>query len=207
MSQASKFWDRIAERYAKRPVADEAAYQTKLRVTREYFRPDMDVLEIGCGTGSTAIAHAPYVRHIHGIDISAKMIEIAERKAAAAEVGNVTFEQSAIDDFSAPDHAYHAVLGMSILHLLERPADTVVKVYKLLKPGGVFVTSTACLGDHMKFFKLIGPIGHALGLIPYVKIFTTLELTSMTTDAGFAIDHQWQPAKGKAVFMVAKKAG
>lgn len=215
MSQTSKFWDRIAERYAKRPVADEAAYQTKLQVTRDLLRPDMTVLEIGCGTGSTAIAHAPYVRHIHGVDISAKMIEIAERKAAAAHLDNVTFEQSSIDGFSAPDHspdhapnhAYDAVLGMSILHLLERPADVMAKVHTLLKPGGVFVSSTACLGDHMKFFKLIGPIGHALGLIPYVKVFTTHELMSMMTGAGFTIDHQWQPAKGKSVFIVAKKAG
>jgi cyclopropane fatty-acyl-phospholipid synthase-like methyltransferase len=61
MVQSTKFWDRIAERYSKQPVADEAAYQKKLQVTREYFRPDMEVLEFGCGTGSTAIAHAPYV--------------------------------------------------------------------------------------------------------------------------------------------------
>ncbi|MDJ0945640.1 MAG: hypothetical protein QNJ30_19405 [Kiloniellales bacterium] len=45
MQQPSRFWDRIAERYSKRPVADEAAYQRKLEVTREYFRPEMEVLE------------------------------------------------------------------------------------------------------------------------------------------------------------------
>ena len=75
------FWDRIAERYSKRPVADEAAYQKKLQVTREYFQPDMAVLEFGCGTGSTTITHSPYVRHIRAIDISSKMIEIAKGKA------------------------------------------------------------------------------------------------------------------------------
>ena len=64
MYQPSKFWDRHAERYAKSPVADEASYQKKLQVTREYLRPDMEILEFGCGTGSTAITHAPYVKHI-----------------------------------------------------------------------------------------------------------------------------------------------
>ncbi len=64
------FWDRIAERYAKQPIADEAAYQKKLQVTRDYFRPDMAVLEFGCGTGSTAIAHAPYVKHVLGACLS-----------------------------------------------------------------------------------------------------------------------------------------
>ena len=55
LQRSTRFWDRIAERYARKPVPDEAVYQEKLKVTREYFRADTDVLEIGCGTGSTAI--------------------------------------------------------------------------------------------------------------------------------------------------------
>ena len=87
MDQSTKFWDRIADRYSKQPIADEAAYEKKLRITREYFRPDMEVLEIGCGTGSTAIVHAPYVKHIQAIDLSSKMIEIAHAKAGGVLVG------------------------------------------------------------------------------------------------------------------------
>ena len=70
MSREARFWDRIAARYAKQPVADEAAYQKKLAKTREYFPPDMAVLEFGCGTGSTAMAHAPYVAHARATDLS-----------------------------------------------------------------------------------------------------------------------------------------
>ena len=205
MSQSAKFWDRIAERYSKKPVADEAAYQKKLQVTRDYFRPDMEVLEIGCGTGSTAIVHAPYVKRIHAIDISEKMIEIARDKANAENVQNVTFEVSTIEDLDPPAHAYDAVLGMSILHLLENKEATIAKVYETLKTGGIFATSTACLGDRMKFFKLIEPIGRFLGLTPMVKVFTVKELEDSLTTAGFEIDHRWQPGKGIAVFIVAKK--
>lgn len=207
MSEPSKFWDRIAERYAKRPVPDEEVYQRKLRTTRDYFRSDMEVLEFGCGTGSTAIAHAPHVKHILATDISSKMIEIARCKAEAAKAANVTFQQAAIDDFGAPDETYDAVLGLSILHLLEDKEAVIAKVHRMLKPGGIFVSSTACLGDTMKFFKLIGPIGKFLGLMPLVKVFTTAELEDSLTAAGFAIDHRWQPGKGKAIFIVAKKAG
>ena len=60
MTQSTKFWGKIADRYAKQPITDEATYQKKLQVTREYFQPEMEVLEFGCGTGSTAILHAPY---------------------------------------------------------------------------------------------------------------------------------------------------
>ncbi len=206
MDQSSRFWDRIAERYSKRPISDEAAYQKKLRVTREFFEPNMEVLELGCGTGSTAITHAPYVKHILAIDISSKMIEIAQGKADAKNVENVTFEHSSIDELSVPDQSLDAVLGLSILHLLDNKEDVIAKVHEVLKPGGIFVTSTACIGDTMKFFKVIAPIGKFIGLMPLVKVFTTKELEDSLTDAGFEIDYQWQPGKGKAVFIVAEKA-
>ncbi len=151
----SFFWDKIAKRYSKQPIADEAAYRKKLRVTREYFQPDMEVLEFGCGTGSTAIAHSPYVKHIQAIDISSKMIEIAQRKADAENVENVTFRRSAIDQFSVPDRTLDAVLGLSILHLLENREEVIARVYKMLKPGGIFVTNTACLGDTMKYLYIV----------------------------------------------------
>ncbi len=205
MDQLAKFWDKVAERYSKRPIADDAAYQKKLQVTREYFRPDMEALEFGCGTGSTAIAHAPYVKHIQAIDISSKMIEIAQGKADVKNIENVTFKRSTIDEFSVPDRTLDAVLGLSILHLLDNRDEVISKVHKMLKPGGIFVTSTACIGDTMKFFKIVAPIGKFLGLMPLVKVFTTRELEDSLTDAGFEIDYQWQPGKNKGVFIVAKK--
>jgi len=206
MDKSARFWDRIAERYSRRPVADEAAYQRKLQVSREYFRPDMEVLELGCGTGSTAIDHAPFVKHIRAIDISSKMIEIAQGKADAAGVTNLTFERAIIDELRIPDQTIDAVLALSILHLLEDREDTIARVSGMLKPGGIFVSSTMCLGDSMKYLKLILPVGRFLGLIPLVKFFTRKELENSLTSAGFHIDHKWQPDKGKAVFIVAKKA-
>jgi len=205
MDQSTRFWDKIAERYSRRPVADEVAYQEKLRVTREYLQPDMEVLEFGCGTGSTAIAHAPYVKHIYAIDVSSKMIEIAQAKADAEHVDNVTFAQLAIEEISVSDRTLDAVLGLSVLHLLDNREEAIAKVHNMLKPGGIFVTSTACIGDTMKFFKLIVPIGKLFGLMPLVRVFSTQELEGSLTDAGFEIDHQWRPARGKAVFIVAKK--
>ena len=206
MPDPSKFWDRFANRYARTPVADEASYQRKLEITREYLRPDMAVLEFGCGTGSTAIAHAPYVKHIEAIDISAKMIAIAEGKARAAGVANVSFRQGSIDDFDAPEESHDAIFGLSILHLLEDRDAVIAKVHRMLRPGGVFVSSTACLGETMRWFRVIAPVGRALGLLPLVRFFTKGELTDSLTGAGFAIDRRWQPDRGKAVFIVAKKA-
>ncbi|NEP14084.1 MAG: class I SAM-dependent methyltransferase [Symploca sp. SIO2C1] len=207
MNHSTKFWEKIAKRYSEQPIADEAAYQKKLQVTREYFQPNMEVLEFGCGTGSTAITHAPYVKHIHAIDISSNMIKIAQGKAEAQNITNVTFEQLSIDELNVSDRTLDVVLGLSILHLLENKEEVITKVYQMLKPGGIFVTSTMCLGDNMKWFKLIAPIGKFFGLMPLVKVFTVKELEASLTNSSFAIDYQWQPSQDKAVFIVAKKPG
>ena len=210
MSRSARFWDRVAERYSRKPIADEAAYQRKLQVSRAYFRPDMTVLEFGCGTGSTAILHAPHVGHIRAIDISLKMIEIARGKADAQNVDNITFDQSTIEEFTAADQTFDAVLGLSILHLLDNRTAVIAKIHRLLKPGGVFITSTVCLGDTMRIFKIIAPIGKFVGLMPTVKVFTTTQLEGSLTDIGFDIDYRRQPDKGRSkissVFIVAKKA-
>lgn len=214
MNHSAKFWDKIAEDYSQQPIADEAAYQKKLQVTQEYFKPNMEVLEFGCGTGGTAIIHAPYVKHIRAIDFSEEMIKIAQGKAEAQNINNVTFEQLTIEELTVADETFDVVLGLGILHLLESKKEVIAKVYKMLKPGGVFITSTVCLGDTMKWFKAIASIGIFLRLIPLVKVFTTKELENSLIDAGFTIDYHWQPNKSirkgvfklKGVFIVAKKA-
>ncbi|WP_066384639.1 class I SAM-dependent methyltransferase [Anabaena sp. CA = ATCC 33047] len=207
MTNSTKFWDKIADKYSKQPIADEASYQKKLQVTQEYFKPDWSVLEFGCGTGGTAMIHAPFVKHIRAIDISSEMIKIAKGKAEVKGINNVTFEQLTIEELEVEDCSYDGVLGLSILHLLENKEQAIAKVYKMLKPGGIFVTSTTCMGDAYGWFKFIAPIGKALGFFPLVRIFTAQHLIESLTDRGFAIDYQWQPSKDKAIFIVAKKPG
>jgi 2-polyprenyl-3-methyl-5-hydroxy-6-metoxy-1,4-benzoquinol methylase len=199
------FWDRTAEKYANDPIADEAAYQRKLEMTRRYFTPESEVLEFGCGTGSTAILHAPFVRHIHATDLSGEMLRIGRERAAAAKVGNITFEQAGFDDIGAEADSYDAVLGLSILHLLEDRDAAIARVYELVRPGGVFVSSTACLGDKMWFFSLIAPVGRFFGLLPMLRVFTVKQLVRSLRQAGFEIEEEWQPEKSVAVFIVARK--
>lgn len=206
MARSNKFWDRIAKRYEKKPVGDEAAYQRKLATTRDFFRSDMQVLEIGCGTGSTAIAHAPYVAHIRATDFSEKMIEIARDKAAEAGVQNVSFEVHAIEDFGVASESVDAVLALSLLHLLEDKEAVIARIHEMLRPGGLFVSNTVCLGDTMKWFRFVAPIGRWLGVFPLLRTFTRDELENSLTSSGFDIEHEWQPGKG-VVFIIARKSG
>jgi ubiquinone/menaquinone biosynthesis C-methylase UbiE len=205
MASQSGFWDRIARRYSQRPVADEAAYRKKLALTQDLLAPDMSVLEFGCGTGSTALEHASHVSHIKAVDISANMLEIARTRAATADVSNVTFEQSGMADLVEGDASYDVVMGHSILHLLDDRPGAMAKTWKMLKPGGLFISSTPCLGGWIRLLKGVFYIGQRLGKIPPLWFFSEQELVQEMEAAGFHIEQQWQPGKGKALFVVARK--
>lgn len=204
MSQSAKFWDKIAEKYSKQPIANEEAYQWKLERTREHFTADSEVLEVGCGTGSTAITHAPYVKHILATDISANMLDIARRKAAEQDIPNVTFEQATVEALQAPVNSFDVILALSFLHLVEDKEATMTKLRTMLKPGGVFISSTVCLGDKMWYIKLITPIARAFGFMPLLKVFTQKQLLESLKSTGFEIDYQWTPEKGISTFIIAR---
>ena len=209
MASDGKFWNSIAEKYAKSPVSDQASYEKKLAVTRDYMTPDMEVLEIGCGTGTTAIHHAPAVKHIRATDITPAMLDIARGKAAAAGITNINFEVCAIDDLEVPEGSVDMVMAHSILHLVDDRDAVLAKLFRMLKPGGVLVSSTVCIGDSAiarVLVPLIAPIGRMVGKFPdTLRIFTGKQLVESITRAGFTIDHQWRPGPTKAMFIVAKK--
>ena len=209
MNKDIKLWDRFAKRYYKKPIADLAAYEHKLEKTREYLTHDMSALELGCGTGGTAILHAPYLKSILATDISPQMIELAKSRPELQGIDNVTFKAGSIEELNIPDESMNAVFALSLLHLLREPQEATKKIYNILKPGGVFISSTACINDIMPAFKWLGPIGYKLGLIPFVNVFSGNDLESFLKNTGFEIEYQWQQnqkdGKDKANFIIAKK--
>lgn len=204
MKSAKEFWDKSAARYAKSPVQNEAVYQKKLAITQEYLQPDWSILEFGCGTGSTAIIHAPCVRHIVASDISSRMLEIAEIKAREAGIGNISFQQGALEELKLPPESFDAVLGLNVLHLLDDVNAAIARVHDLLKPGGIFVSSTALVNNVSLFWRLVIPLMQLLGLAPHVSRFGKQELLSMLAKAGFTPEFEWQPDQA-SVFIVARK--
>ena len=205
MDREARFWNKLADRYSRRPISDEATYEKKLEITRQYFESNMEVLEIGCGTGTTAIAHAPYVKHILATDLAPRMIEIARDKAQDAGIDNVTFEVSSVDALDVPDGSIDAVMAHNLLHLLDDREPAIADIHRMLKPGGVFVSSTACIGDLSPLLRLIVPIGRLLRLFPLVRSFSADDLKRSLDNAGFDIDHEWQPKKTAALFIICRK--
>lgn len=207
MTEDTRFWDRIADKYSKQQISDEEVYQRKIAMTQERLTADMRVLEYGCGTGGTALIHAPHVAHIQAIDVSSSMIEIAKSRQAKARIGDVTFEVSGIDAFSAQDKAFDAILALSVLHLVEDPAKIIAKSTRMLKPGGYFVSSTFAAQDQTRWLKFIAPLGKALGKFPPVlKSFSLDDLKGWHRNAGLEIEEEWRTGRMNADFLIARKS-
>jgi ubiquinone/menaquinone biosynthesis C-methylase UbiE len=83
MADDARFWDRIARKYARSAIADQAGYERTLERTRALLGPGDRVLELGCGTGTTALRLAGGVQDYVATDLSAGMIAIAKEKHAA----------------------------------------------------------------------------------------------------------------------------
>ena len=162
------------------------------------------MLEIGCGTGSTALLHAPFVKEILATDFADEMLDIARSKAEAEGITNVRFEHMNAD---AIDGSFDVVMAMSVLQLVPNRAEVIERIFRVLKPGGHFISSTTCLMDEMWYLLPVLPLGRIIGQIPYVAFFTADTLRKNLETAGFEIVEDWQPAPKKALFLVAKKPG
>lgn len=201
----SAFWNFMAQRYARTPISDQAAYDEKIRLTQSHLSASSRVLEIACGTGSTALLHAPLVEHIHATDISREMIQIAKEKAASGGIENVTFEEIGIDDLDIPAESLDMVMAHSILHLLEAPEVALEKTYRWLKPGGVMISSTICMREMLPAFRFFGPVLAATQLFPNVRSFRAEDLIRWIEAAGFVVETSWRPGPKSALFIIAKK--
>ena len=206
MSGRVKFWDRVARRYAKSPIRNLAAYQATLDRVCSYLSDRDYVLEMGCGTGTTALALADAVTHVTACDLSGAMIEIAREKCTKAAVSNVRFVQSAVGEDDCAPSSVDAVLAFSLLHLLRDPTIAVNRAHAVLRPGGVFISKTICLAERSWLFRLVLPVMRLVGAAPYVGFLRRGDLEQMMQAAGFEIvetrsfagaDHTW--------FIVARK--
>lgn len=192
MQDAALFWDKAAEKYAKSPIADEAAYAYTLERTRSYLSADDSILEVGCGTGSTALLLAGDVKQITASDISPNMVQIGAEKARAQDIRNVTFVNATLSDGAFGNGPYDVVLALNLLHLLEDVPAALHRIHGLLKPGGVFISKTVCMpkaGAPLKFrmIKMILPLMQWVGKAPYVNFMEIGELENVVASHGFKI--------------------
>ncbi len=212
MKSDAKFWDGAAKKYAARSIADTGGYERTLERTRALLGRHFRVLELGCGTGSTALRLAGDVQSYLGTDISAAMIALAQEKLAqetiAAPKPQLVFRQGTAESVAREEARYDAVLALNYLHLVRDLPGTLRCIHGLLAPGGVFISKTPCLGEMNPLIRLAVPIMRLVGKAPHVNSFSAIGVEQEIRKAAFeilAVESHATAGKDYRPFIVARK--
>lgn len=203
------FWNRIARKYASDPIADMPGYEATLRRVAELLKPEHEVLEWGCGTGTTALRLAAGTRHYQATDLAPEMIAIAREKLAGQPGLPLQF---GVADAAGPALAggrFDAVLAFNLLHLLPDLQQSLARLIAPLKPGGLFISKTACVGEMNPLLtRLAIPLARLLGKAPPLLIFREPSLRQALEAIGLrieAVERHGSRGKDPRVFIVARK--
>lgn len=202
------FWDRIARSYARDAIKDMPGYLRTLKSTRQRLRGTDTVLELGCGTGTTALALAPDVARLVATDVSNEMIAIAREKAAAQDCRTVEFVVSPADRAMGPDGTFDAVLAFNVLHLIADRGAALRQAARSLKGGGLFISKTPCLSEMNPLLRVAVPVARLLGRAPHVSFFSASDLETDIERAGFEIVERARHGSGRKdprIFVVARR--
>jgi 2-polyprenyl-3-methyl-5-hydroxy-6-metoxy-1,4-benzoquinol methylase len=191
MYKSEKFWDRIASKFDNSVHKYEPAYRMVFAGARKYLKANDTVLNVGCGTGKEAIEFNNLVKEIQAIDISAKMIEVAKRKTQELDITTITYTQTSIDDEQFQKETYDVILAFNVLHAMKDTPKVMQRLHELLKPGGLMISTTTCMGEQrtLKGFliSLIVFLLSKTSFVPYLRFFKTKELKESVRQGGFQI--------------------
>jgi ubiquinone/menaquinone biosynthesis C-methylase UbiE len=183
----ARFWDRTSRKYARSAMADQAGYERTLDRTRALLGSGDRVLELGCGTGTTALRLARDVQDYLATDISAGMMTIANEKHAAAPIPALVFRTATAEALNPDAAQFNAVLAFNYLHLVRDLAGTLRRIHALLAAEGLFISKTPCVGDMNPLLRFALPPMRAIGMAPYAGVFRAADLSQHISAAGFDI--------------------
>ncbi len=149
MNKTVKFWDKQATNYDKSEERFDPPFVKILNKTKKYLKKNDIILDLGCATGSKTFQLAPKVKKVIGIDISPKMIDSAKKKSKDLKIKNTEFFSGSIFDKKLTKGSYNVIVSFGVLHLLKENDKVTKRVNDLLKPGGYFISTTACLKEKM----------------------------------------------------------
>jgi ubiquinone/menaquinone biosynthesis C-methylase UbiE len=192
MNKAQEFWNKQAKKFGDSQKKYESASQEIFSRTKEYLNADDNVLDFGCATGIKTLELANGVKHIQGLDFSAEMISLAIKNKKGVNVTNASFSQGTIFNEDLKNATFDKITAYSIIHLLEDSEKVIQRINELLKPGGLFISETACFKDKMDFktrleFSTIF-LMKLIGIFPlHMNMFKTDDVEQLIKSQNFNI--------------------
>jgi len=204
-NKAERFWDRTASNYDKEEKRDEQTYLRIIEKTKRYLKITDEVLDFGCGTGLISNEIAVYVKMVHAIDLSSKMIEIAKTKAIGRKIQNIDYAHSTIFENRFKKSSFDVILAFYVLHLSDDSQRVIQRMNELLKPGGLIISATPCMGEKPILNSLFS-IGSKIGIIPKINSFKISGLEHLFIKENFElIETDCLKPNAPQYFLIAKK--
>ncbi len=111
-------------------------------------REGMDVLDLGCGDGTTAIPEAESGARVLGVDITANLVAAGNERARAAGLTNLRFQEgdaSSLENIA--DDSFDLVVSIFGAMFAPRPFDVASEMVRVTRPGGRIVMGNWIPGD------------------------------------------------------------
>ena len=110
--------------------------------------PPLRVLDLGCGDGTTALPLARAGAEVLGIDIARNLVEAGNKRAAAAGLGKLKFQEGdACNLEGVTDHSFDLVVSIFGAMFAPKPLDVAKEMVRVTKPGGRIVMGNWIPGD------------------------------------------------------------
>jgi len=205
MNKSERFWDKTASQYDQIEMKDEQTYLQIIPRTKTHLEISNVVLDFGCGTGLISNEIAEDVKEIHAIDISSNMIVIAEKKAKERNIANINYAHATIFDERYKKGSFEVILAFHVLHLLEDEHFVLQRMNELLKPGGLLISATPCVGEKIFLRNLLFFAGR-VGLVPNIRSFKIRNLVDIIEKGNFSIvETDCLKKSSQEYFIVARK--
>lgn len=211
MNKTQYFWDKQAKKYDYSERQFEPVFKKVITKTKTYLNANDLVLDYGCATGTKTLQLAESIKHIHGIDISSGMISYAIKKKDEAGINNVDFLQGTIFINEFKDASFDKIVAYGIIHLLDDKEKVFERIQGLLKPNGLFISTTACLKDKMAIKNRLEFTAYLfikkIGIFPlHLNILSAIDVEKMIQSYNFKIVEAETIFDGITVsFIIAKK--
>lgn len=117
-------------------------------VSRLGIMPEMRVLDLGCGDGTTALPIARMGADVTGVDISRNLIEAGNRRAQQAGLANCRFQHGDAAHLSGvADASFDLVVSIFGAMFCPKPFDVAKELVRVTRPGGRIVMGNWIPGD------------------------------------------------------------